>query len=400
MSKEHPSSEADAPREPSEGTSAPLRPADYAGALLWEPDDASDPEGEAWDDGADEIGAESSPSGTQGRFVDEIVVTFESGKGGDGLVAWRREAKVNRGGPAGGNGGRGGDVVLVADPGLSTLLDLKRKRVIKADDGRPGGPSCRTGASGPAREVRLPVGTLVRDRQSGKLLADLKVAHQRAVICKGGRGGSGNAAFTSSTRRSPDFAHPGGEGQRREALLTLKLMADVGLVGLPNAGKSTLLRRLSNARPKVADYPFTTLVPSLGVVEHREENFVMADIPGLIEGASEGAGLGHRFLRHVERTAVFLFLVDVGPERPDPLDAYDLLARELERYDASLAARPRVVAFTKTDLPESQERMADLARAFAARGLPFAPISAATGEGLDVLLDLLLQRVTEHHRTL
>lgn len=326
-------------------------------------------------------------------FVDELCLGVESGQGGAGCVAWRRERHIRRGGPAGGNGGRGGSVVLQADQGLSTLLDLQHRRILRAARGRSGGPACRTGASACDLVVRVPAGTLVEDPESGEVLADLREHGQRVVVARGGRGGRGNAAFTSSTRRSPDLAEPGQPGESHEIRLNLKLLADVGIVGMPNAGKSTLISKISNARPKIADYPFTTLVPNLGVVNAWESVFVVADIPGLIEGAVEGAGLGFRFLRHIERTALFLFLLDHGPERPDPLHDLQLLEQELERYDPELAGRQRVVALNKIDLPEVRAAFPGMKDALASRGLPVVAISAVTGEGLPELLHLLVEEL-------
>lgn len=323
------------------------------------------------------------------RFVDEVTLTVESGDGGNGLVAWRREKYVGRGGPAGGDGGRGGSVIFVGDEGLSTLLDLKHRRLLRAARGKSGGPANRTGANGADLLVRVPVGTVVQEREGGPVLADIREHGQRFVAARGGRGGRGNAAFATPTRRAPDFAEDGEPGERRDLRLTLKLLADVGIVGLPNSGKSTLISRISNARPKIADYPFTTLVPNLGVVRVDDRSFVVADVPGLIEGASEGAGLGFRFLRHIERTALFLFLLDAGGERPAPLDSLHLLERELERYDPELAARRRVVVLNKIDLPEVRDLVPGLQPELARRGIPFAAISAATGEGIGALLRLL-----------
>ncbi len=322
-------------------------------------------------------------------FVDEVTFEVSSGKGGNGCVAWRREKYVPRGGPDGGDGGRGGDVVLEADEGLSTLLDLKSRRFIRAKNGRPGGGARKTGASAPPKVLRVPVGTQVFDLDTGELVADLVEHGQRAVVAKGGKGGKGNAAFATPTRRSPDFAEPGRPGEQRRIRLTLKLLADVGFVGLPNAGKSTLISRISNARPKVADYPFTTLVPNLGVVQYDDVTFVVADIPGLIEGASEGAGLGTRFLRHVERTALFLFLLDAGPDRPDPLKSLAILERELERHDPAMADRPRIVVLNKCDLPFVAEHAARVQAEMEKRGVPFFEISAATGQGVRELVAAL-----------
>jgi len=341
---------------------------------------------------APRLASNPSPSDRHGRFVDELTLEAQSGAGGAGCIAWNKIRRGRRGGgPAGGDGGRGGSVVLVADGGLGTLLDLKHLRFLTARNGRPGEPANRTGAAGAERRVRVPVGTLVHDLDTGELLADLSEHGAEIVVAQGGLGGRGNASFTTSTRRSPDFAQRGRSGETRSLRLTLKLMADVGLVGLPNAGKSTFIARASNARPKIAAYPFTTLVPQLGLVRVGYESFVLADIPGLVEGASAGAGLGHRFLRHVERTSVFLFLVDAGLGQPPPLQAFDMLERELRRYAPELADRPRLVALNKMDLPSTREIAPELEGALAERGLKLHTISAATGQGVPELLKALLE---------
>lgn len=355
-------------------------------------------------------------------FVDEVEIEVHSGKGGDGIVAFRREKYVSQGGPNGGDGGRGGDVVLVADDNVGTLLDFKGAKKIKAANGQNGGGSDKKGASGAHVEVRVPVGTLVFDlgepvesgsedgfedledeQESGgdlampdpvdlnehAALADLTESGQRVVVARGGRGGLGNARFKTSTRQAPDFATPGKPGERRRLRLSLKLMADVGLVGFPNAGKSTLLRRISAARPRVASYPFTTLVPSLGVVERDDQRIVVADIPGLIEGASDGAGLGHQFLRHVERTRVLIHLLDLEAMLTlgrDLVEDYDAIRRELGRYRPELLERKEIVVLSKSDLVHDDALVADLEAKLAARGIQTRRISAAASQGLDGLL--------------
>ncbi len=282
-------------------------------------------------------------------FVDEARCRVSAGNGGHGLIAFRREKYVPRGGPSGGDGGRGGDVILVADRNLHTLLDFRYRREYRAERGQHGGGSGRTGRSGEDLEIRVPVGTEVRDAGTGELLGDLVHEGDRLMAARGGRGGRGNQHFATSTLQSPQFAEDGGVGEEREIVLTLKLLADVGLVGFPNAGKSTLLAALSAARPKVADYPFTTLEPYLGIVRAGEYgSFVLADIPGLIEGASRGKGLGIKFLRHLERTRVLLFLVDA--QDPEPDQALATLRRELAGHSESLAAKPFRVALSKADL--------------------------------------------------
>ncbi|HEY8493982.1 MAG TPA: GTPase ObgE [Myxococcota bacterium] len=329
-------------------------------------------------------------------FVDEAVIEVAAGRGGDGCVSFRREKFVPRGGPDGGPGGRGGDVVLVADRGLSTLLDQKLRPLVRAEDGAHGGGNQRDGRAGADAVVRLPVGTVVfdADADGAPPLADLVADGQRVVVARGGRGGRGNMSFATPTRQAPDFAESGRPGERRRLRLSLKLLADVGLVGLPNAGKSTLLRRLSAARPRVAAYPFTTLVPVLGVVEAGERRFVVADLPGLIAGASQGAGLGDRFLRHVERTRVLVHLLDVGTpaltgqEPLAPLADWETIRAELAAYAAALAERTEIVALNKIDLiaeDEREARLAPLEEALRAHGRTVLRISGATGAGLDAL---------------
>ena len=325
-------------------------------------------------------------------FIDEAVLTAVAGKGSDGIVAFRRERFVPRGGPNGGDGGRGGDVVIVADRGLATLWDQKYKPKLGAGDGTDGGGNERTGANGEDAVARVPVGTLVHDlaeSADGPPLADLVEDGQRVVVARGGRGGLGNARFKTATRQTPQFATPGKPGERRKLRLCLKLLADVGLVGSPNAGKSTLLRRISAARPRVAAYPFTTLFPALGVAEVDDRRFVVADIPGLIEGASDGAGLGDRFLRHIERTAVLVHLLDVGipaQEDRDMLAEYDSIRRELCAFDPALGDRVEIVALNKIDLIADREILGEPEAALRSRGREVVRISGATGEGIDDLL--------------
>jgi len=408
-------------------------------------------------------------------FVDEAELEVHSGSGGNGNVSFRREKYVPHGGPDGGDGGRGGDVVLVADANVATLLDLKSARRIKAPDGEPGGGSDKKGASGEPVLVRVPVGTLVYELESLAVprvtsrerlgsysgdetdedlaatdeplvvgsegddavgderwvdgggaerdggdpevaiadelpdgpsadaedgepipLADLTRTGERIVVARGGRGGLGNARFTTSTRQAPDFATPGKPGQKKRIRLSLKLMADVGLIGFPNAGKSTLLRRISAARPRVANYPFTTLVPSLGVVERGERRIVVADIPGLIEGASEGAGLGHQFLRHVERTRVLIHLLDVQGmllEGRDLVADYRAIRRELERYRPELLRRREIVVLSKCDLAHDPALLDDAEARLRAEGLAPLRISSAASKGIDALLRATFEAV-------
>ncbi|PZN08791.1 MULTISPECIES: GTPase ObgE [Thermaerobacter] len=323
------------------------------------------------------------------EFVDEAEIYVEGGTGGNGAVSFRREKYVPRGGPDGGDGGRGGDVVLVVDPSLTTLADLRYRRHYRAGRGGHGEGGNRQGRRGDDCYVRVPPGTVVRDRDTGAVLADLADPGQRVVVARGGRGGRGNARFATPQRQAPRFAERGEPGERRWLKLELRLLADVGLVGWPNAGKSSLLARISAARPKVAAYPFTTLAPNLGVV-HRGpgRSFVVADIPGLIEGAHQGVGLGHEFLRHIQRTRVLIYVVDAAAtEGRDPRQDLATLRDELHAYEPALLERPGVVAANKVDLPTAAEHLSRLEEAARRWGLEMLPVSAATGEGIDRLLD-------------
>jgi GTP-binding protein len=390
------------------------------------------------------------------RFIDQVRIVVRAGRGGDGLVGWRREKFVPDGGPAGGDGGKGGDVIFVADDHLTTLLDLKFRQHFAAESGRPGGNNRMTGRSGNDLKIRVPVGTQVyfeavagepgerppwladqpledemenlgatiawtddeeadipvpvraeksgaRKRarpesvppEQGEQLGDLTFHGQELTVARGGHGGRGNVHYRSSTNRSPDYAQPGIPGEAYWLRLELKLLADVGIVGFPNVGKSTFISAISRARPKIADYPFTTLVPQLGVVAlPGERSLVVADVPGLIRGASEGRGLGLEFLRHLERTRVLLHLLapDPTPGR-EPLVDLKALEKELEQYGKMFAGRPRVVAINKVDTPEAQEAMGPLRKALRAQGIPLFPISARTGEGVPELLEALWRRV-------
>ena len=323
------------------------------------------------------------------KFVDQVKIHVKAGDGGDGCVAFRREKYIERGGPSGGDGGKGGDVVFITDPQLTTLLDFSYQPRHFAHNGQGGMGSDCNGSNADDLVVRVPIGTVVKDQTTGAELFDLSKADERTVIAKGGKGGLGNMNFATSVRQAPRFAEPGRDGEEKVLILELKLLADVGIVGYPNAGKSTLVSRLSKARPKIADYPFTTLVPQLGVVAYHDKSFVLADIPGLIEGASQGVGLGHQFLRHVERCRVLIHLVDCGgidPERT-PLEDFDAINRELELHSPGLADKPQVVAGNKLDLTGAPEHFAKFKQAVERRGIQALGISAATGLGLDALLD-------------
>ena len=318
-------------------------------------------------------------------FRDEATLDVRAGKGGDGLVSFRREKFVPRGGPDGGDGGHGGDVLLEASPGVRSLLRVARRPLIAAEDGRAGGPAKRTGRSGADVLLNVPVGTQVFDAERGNLLCDLEQAGQRVVVARGGRGGKGNVHFATSVRQVPKRATAGGEPEARRLRLELKIFAEVGLVGLPNAGKSTFLSRVTQARPKIADYPFTTLEPQVGIAAFDDyETLVLADLPGLIEGASVGVGLGHRFLRHVERCRALLHLVDVASPPPhEPLEAYRVVEGELAAFSPELAAKPCLVVATKVEDDSARARAEELA---AALGRPVHSVSAVAGTGLTELL--------------
>jgi len=317
-------------------------------------------------------------------FLDQARLVVKGGDGGRGVISFRREAHVPRGGPDGGDGGKGGDVVLRVDPQLGTLADFRFVHEVEAEPGRPGAGRKSTGRSGADRVLGVPPGTLVIDRATGQTIADLVAPGEELVVARGGVGGKGNARFVSSTRRAPRIAEDGGKGERREIDLELKLLADVGLAGMPNAGKSTLLAALTSARPKIADYPFTTLVPNLGVARLDDRELVIADIPGLIEGASQGIGLGEEFLRHVERTRLLVHVVDAS--RPDPLADIATIDRELAQYGHGLVERPRIVALNKMDLPDARTAAPALEAALARQGTETIAISAAAREGTDTLL--------------
>lgn len=324
------------------------------------------------------------------QFVDKARVVIKAGNGGDGHASFHREKYVQQGGPSGGDGGRGGDLVFAADPHLSTLLDFKYQRFYRAENGEPGKPELSTGKNGKPLVIRVPVGTVVRDVESGAILADMSEIGKERVILHGGRGGKGNAKFATSTRQAPRFAQPGQKTQEYEVELELKSIADVGLVGLPSVGKSTILSVLTAAKPKIAAYHFTTLSPNLGVACRHNRSFVLADIPGLIEGAAEGAGLGHDFLRHIERTRMLVHVLDIsGSELRDPLEDYKKINDELAKFSPVLADIPQLVAANKTDLPEAEENLARFQKAYP--NVEVFPVSAATAQGFDALLDRVVQ---------
>jgi GTP-binding protein len=335
------------------------------------------------------------------KFVDDVKIWVKSGEGGKGCVSFRREKFIPRGGPDGGDGGRGGDIIFEATPRLNTLVDFRYNPHFKAENGKPGQGARKTGRAGADLVIPVPVGTLLKDPDTGEVLFDLSEAGQRVVFLQGGRGGRGNSRFATAVRKAPRFAESGGPGQERWVRLELKLLADVGLVGLPNAGKSTLLSRLTSARPKVADYPFTTLSPNLGVVYiSEEESFTLADVPGLIKDAHKGSGLGIRFLKHLERTKALVHLIDSAVVAPDdPLKPFLTVRAELEHYSAELEKKPFLVALNKIDLVGSDREREELKNFFRKNGMEALCISALTGEGLqDFALRLaeLLKNVSSH----
>ncbi len=323
------------------------------------------------------------------KFVDEAKIYVKAGDGGQGAVSFRREKFVPKGGPDGGDAGKGADILFIADRRMTSLLDFRYKRRILAQKGGHGEGALRHGRNGKNLKIKVPIGTVIKDLETGEPLADLTENGQKYLCCKGGRGGKGNAHFATSTNQTPRYAQPGEEGVEREIKLELKLLADVGIIGFPNVGKSTLISRISAAKPKVADYPFTTLVPNLGVVEFGDfGGLVVADIPGLIEGAHEGKGLGIRFLKHVERTRVLIHVLDLSPfSGREPAEDFLAINSELDKFDSGLAARPQVVALNKLDITEAKEREEELLNFLKPSGIKVFSISAVTGAGLKELIN-------------
>jgi len=326
------------------------------------------------------------------QFLDKARIFIKAGDGGNGCVAFRREKYVPRGGPFGGDGGSGGDIIFEADPSLSTLLDFKYKRHFRAERGEDGKTSLSTGKNGADLFIKVPVGTIVRDVLTGLIVADMSTPDKQKRLLKGGAGGKGNARFATPTRQTPRFAQSGKRTLEREVELELKLLADIGIIGMPNAGKSTLLAALTSAKPKIASYHFTTLTPNLGVLERYSSRFVLADIPGLIEGASRGAGLGHEFLRHIERTRMLIHVVDASfEEERSPLLSYTLLNEELKAYSEKLASLPQIVAANKMDMPRAAEGICELKEALFAKGVQVYGISAAMHKGLEPLVKAVFE---------
>ena len=334
------------------------------------------------------------------QFIDQVKVYVKAGDGGRGCVSFRREKYVPKGGPNGGDGGRGGHIVFKATREINTLLDIKYQQQYKAEKGQHGMGKDMHGKNGEDLIIPVPPGTLIKDLESGDVLSDLIIEGQEFAAVKGGRGGLGNTHFKSATRQAPRYAQPGEPGEEKNLILELKLLADVGLIGLPNAGKSTLISALSAARPKIADYPFTTLAPVLGVVKHEDfKSFVIADIPGLIEGAHKGAGLGFQFLRHVERTSILLHLVDISEmAEGDPVDNFEKINKELELYSPELIKKPQAVAATKLDIKGDGKRLDRISQYCKDKGYEFFPICAVTGKGIKELMIYLGKKVEEHKK--
>ncbi len=330
-------------------------------------------------------------------FADRAKIIIRSGKGGDGHVSFRREKYVPNGGPDGGDGGRGGDVIFEIDRGQNTLGEYRHRRKFKAEDGEEGGKKRCHGSDGADIVLKVPEGTVVMEAATGKVIADMSGENSRQIVLRGGRGGKGNMNYATATMQVPKYAQPGQQAMELEVILELKVIADVGLVGFPNVGKSTFLSRVTNARPKIANYHFTTLSPNLGVVDTENGGFVIADVPGLIEGASEGAGLGHQFLRHIERTRVMIHILDAaGTEGRDPIEDYYKINRELESYNEELAKRPQVIAANKIDcLMDGEDALEALRQEFEPKGIRVFPISAVSGQGVRELLLYVKQMLDE-----
>ncbi|MDI6605284.1 MAG: GTPase ObgE [Thermoanaerobacteraceae bacterium] len=325
-------------------------------------------------------------------FIDTAKIYIKSGNGGNGVISFRREKYVAYGGPDGGDGGKGGDIIFIADPNMSTLMDFKYRRKYIADNGENGQGNNKYGRNAENLYIKLPIGTSIINDETGEIIADLVKSGQKAIVLRGGKGGRGNAKFATSTMKTPRFAESGEEGKELWVRLELKLLADVGLVGFPNAGKSTLLAACTRAKPKIANYPFTTLTPNLGVVEHKGKSFVMADIPGLIEGAHRGEGLGYDFLRHIERTKLILHIVDIsGADGNNPVSNFEKINNELALYSEKLTKTPQIVVANKIDIEGAQENCKIFTEALSLKGLEVFKISAVTGEGIEPLLDKVIE---------
>lgn len=322
------------------------------------------------------------------KFIDEAKIYVRSGRGGNGCVSFRREKFVPRGGPDGGDGGNGGDILIKAVTNKNSLLDHRYTQHYRAKNGQHGRGKNKHGKTAPSLTIPVPIGTVVKNYDTDEIIGDLTVNGQEIVVAKGGRGGRGNSRFTTSVNRAPKYAEQGEEGEEKSIKLELKLLADISVIGFPNAGKSTLISKISAARPKVAEYPFTTLTPNLGVVSYNEgKTFIVADIPGLISGAHMGAGLGIRFLKHIERTKIIIHLIDISPlTKREPLEDYRILNNELDAYSPDLKTKPQIVALNKIDIKEANERLPEIRKRFKKLGVEVFPISAVTGEGIPELI--------------
>ena len=331
-------------------------------------------------------------------FVDRVKIHIKGGNGGNGMVSFYRAKYITHGGPDGGDGGRGGDVIFVGDSSMNTLMDFRYKRSFKAENGQDGGKLNCFGKSGNDVVIKVPVGTVIREANSNQIMADITKHGEQKIIIKGGKGGKGNQHFATATRQAPRYAERGQTAKEYDVILELKLIADVGLIGFPNVGKSTILSMVTNANPKIANYHFTTLAPNLGVVQSRiGEDFVLADIPGLVEGASEGVGLGHEFLRHVERTKVLIHVVDAAAlEGDDPVENFKKINQELMEYNPELMKRPQVIAANKTDIPDAEKNVIRLKQAYEKEGYQVFAISAATNKGLDEMLEAVAKILKEY----
>jgi GTP-binding protein len=331
-------------------------------------------------------------------FIDYAEIRIKAGKGGDGAITFRREKYVPKGGPSGGNGGKGGDVVFQAQHNLFTLLDFRYKKQYKAENGEPGGSALKDGKNGKDDIIKVPIGTLIKDTETGEVLFDLSENNKKVIVAKGGKGGKGNSNFATSTNQTPRFAENGKDGEEKKIILELKLIADVGLVGFPNAGKSTLISKISSARPKIADYPFTTLEPNLGIVRYKDFNsFTVADIPGIIEGAHKGKGLGDKFLRHIERTKILLFLIDITSKNCQK--DYDVLLNELKSYSKKLAEKTRIVSLSKADLVDETIIKKFSRKKIKNADSPTMIFSSVNGQGLSELVDYLWSVLQRTHET-
>lgn len=330
-------------------------------------------------------------------FIDKAKILLKAGKGGDGAVAFRKEKYVPAGGPSGGDGGKGGDIVFVVDQGMKTLMDFRYKKHYNAINGDDGSNRNMFGKDAPALVLRVPPGTLIKDEQTGETIADLTEKDDRKVLLRGGHGGKGNANFATATRQAPRFSKPGGKGEEITVILELKLIADVGLIGFPNVGKSTLLSVVTSANPKIANYHFTTITPNLGLVKTKHgDSFVIADIPGLIEGAHQGVGLGHDFLRHVERTKLLIHVLDIAAiEGREPIEDYEKINEELKLYNEKLATRKQIIAANKIDIIDSDEKLIQLKKHVTSKNIKVFPISAATGKGITELMVCAAQELKE-----